>query len=254
MKKTLLVITAFALSLCLLTSCYAPSQPSRPGNTAGNKPDNIFVKNHTVSLVVNNTISKALYVDDGDALTLNYEPTKDNHTFKGWYTDTNCTVPYDFSRPVTTSFYLYAGFSLTRKEISCQDVKIKALSSDYDNNESLYLSLVGFDFDYLEANGMGLQYTINYDVKYKKDYDVLFDIGYAGSPKYELSLINGDLKGYFERDLPTTKSARETVYTYNSPLIFSKDQRIELVFSTDNIQNIITFSDISVTIQAIRLK
>ena len=101
---------------------------------------------------------------------------------------------------------------------------------------------------------MGLQFKITYNVKYKKDYDVLFDIGYAGSPKYEISLINSSLRGYFEENLPTTKSETEKYYTYNTALNFSKDEQISLVFSTDNVQNIISFSDIVITIEAIKLK
>ena len=247
MKKTLATIFFVILILFTLVSC-------NTSNMSENKQDNLFTKNHTVTLIVDNLSNNKITVDDGDALVINSNPQKENYMFKGWYTDSDCTVPYDFARPVTTSFNLYACFALKTKIINCQDIKIKALSSTYDNDKSFSLSLVGFDYDYLEKNGMGLQFKITYNVKYKKDYDVLFDIGYAGSPKYEISLINSSLRGYFEENLPTTTSGTEKHYTYNTTLNFSKDEQISLVFSTDNVQNIISFSDIVIIIEAIKLK
>ena len=215
--------------------------------------DALLKKNHTITLVVNDMSNNNVTVDDGEVVCINYNPRKENYIFTGWYTDSACTVPYDFSRPVTTSFNLYAGFVLKTKTINCQDIKIKALSSTYDNDKSFGLSLVGFDYDYLEKNGMGLQFKIMYNVKYKKDYDVPFDIGYAGSPKYEISLMNSSLRGYFEENLSTTGSNVEKCYTYKTALSFSKDQQISLIFSTDNVQNIILFSDIVVVVEAIKL-
>ena len=247
MKKTLATIFFVILILFTHVSC-------NTSNMSENKQDNLFKKNHTVTLIVDNLSNNKITVDDGDVLVIDSNPQKENYMFKGWYTDSDCTVPYDFSRPVTTSFNLYAGFALKTKIINCQDIKIKALSSTYDNDKSFGLSLVGFDYDYLEKNGMGLQFKITYNVKYKKDYDVLFDIGYAGSPKYEISLINSSLRGYFEENLPTTTSETEEYYTYNTALNFSKDEQISLVFSTDNVQNIISFSDIVIIIEAIKLK
>lgn len=246
MRKTLTAIFSIILVSFTLVSCST-------SNMSGNKIDNLFKKNHTITLFVNG-LNKNITVDDGDALIINLTPKKDNYIFKGWYTDSPCTVPYDFSRPVTTSFNLYAGFALKTKTIRCKDIKIKALSSTYDNIKSFGLSLVGFDYDYLEKNGMGIQFKITYNVKYTKDYDVLFDIGYAGSPKYEISLINDSLQGYFENNLPTTKSEIGKCYTYNTLLNYSKGRSIELVFSTDNIQNIISFSNIVVTMEAIKLQ
>lgn len=247
MKKTLLTIFLSVLMLFTLVSC-------NESNESGSNKDKLLKKNHTVTLIVNDLSNERVTVDDGEVLIINFTPQKEDYLFNGWYTDSACTVPYDFSRPVTTSFNLYAGFVLKTKRINCQDTKIKALSSTYDNDKSFGLSLVGFDYEYLEKNGMGLQFKIMYNVKYKKDYDVPFDIGYAGSPKYEISLINSHSQGYFEENLSTTKSETERCYTYNTALNFSKDQQISLFFSTDNVQNIISFSDVIVVVEAIKLK
>ena len=246
MKKLLLILFSVFL-MSTLTSCYLGSQ-------LGDQNDNLFKKNHKITLVIEGKAKEMATVDDGEVLNINFTPKRQDYMFKGWYTDSSCTVPYDFSRPVTTSFNLYAGFALEIKRNKCTDVSIKALSRSYDNYKSFGLSLVGFDYEYLEKNGMGLQFQIIYSVKYKKDYNVIFDIGYAGSPKYEISLINESLSGYFEYDLPTTQSEERCIYIYNTTLDFSKGQQVSLVFSTDNVQNIISYTDIVVIITAIKLK
>lgn len=246
MKKTLLVVFFCALTLFAFTSC-------GKNDESENNSNNPFKKNHTVTLVVENLSNEAVTVDDGEVLNINFTPRKDDCIFMGWYTDSACMIPYDFSRPVTTSFKLYAGFSLKIKTFNCSDIKIKALSSTYNGSTTFALSLDGFDYSYLEKKGMGLQFKVMYSVKYKKDYDVPYDIGYAGSPKYELSLNNGE-SGYQEENLSTTKSAVEKCYTYNTPLNFSKDGLIYLAFSTDNVQNIISFSNIVITVEALKVR
>lgn len=256
MKKTLFAIFFCVLLLFVFSSCNESEKPSSnsSNDNMGSSSNDLFKKNHTVTLVIDAFSNKKITIDDGKALTINFTPTKDSYIFKGWYTDSACTVPYDFSQPVKTSFNLYAGFTLRTKTIRCQNIEIKALSSKYENSQSFGLSLVGFDYDYLEDNGMGLQFKITYNVKYTKDYEVPFDIGYAGSPEHEVSLLNSSLQTYSETNLPTTKSEVKRCYTYNTPLYFSKDEQIVLSFSTDNIQNIVSFSDIVVVIEAIRLR
>lgn len=52
-------------------------------------------------------LSKATVTRDA-RLTEPEEPTKDGHTFDGWYTDKEFAVSYDFDSPVTKDFTLYA--------------------------------------------------------------------------------------------------------------------------------------------------
>lgn len=219
-----------------------------------NNAHDVLKKNHVVTLFVDGIEYNKIIVDEGDVLIIRNEPQKTNNIFKGWYTDYRCSLLYDFTRPVTADFNLYAGFTLKTKEFYNDGFDLKALSSDYSNNASFGISLSGFDYSFLEKNDFGLQFIISYSVKYQKDYNVLWDIGYAGSPKYELSLLNDSLQGYFEENIPTTTSYVQKSYTYNTGLNFSKGKDIELIFSTDNIQNIIMFRDINMTINVIRLK
>lgn len=248
--KKFLAIFFCVLSLFSLTSCGVIGG----GDTTDNNLGSLFKEKHTVTLVIEGASNKTVSVTDGEVLTINFTPDKNNYIFKGWYTNSSCTVEYDFSRPVTTDFKLYAGFTLKTKTINCQDVVIKALSTGYDYGETFGVSLVGYDYDYLESNGMGLQFNISYNVRYEKDYNVLWNMGYAGSPRYELSLYNSSLHGYFEENLPTTTSNVAKFYTYNTLLNFSRGSTIKLKFSTDNVQNKIYFSDIEVVVDAIRLR
>lgn len=249
MKKRLLVILFCILILFVCTGC---DLVDADGDSS--EVDNLLKKNYNVTLIVDGSESKTITIDDGKALTINYTPRKDDYMFKGWYTDSACMVPYDFSRPVTTNFKLYAGFALKTKTINCHDIKIKSLSSTYDSYENMGLSLVGFDYDYLEKNNMGLQFRITYNVKYQKDYNMLFDIGYAGAPEYDLSLINSSYNGYSKDDLTTTATAVKKSYSFNTPTYFSKDKSVRLKFSTDNVQNIVIISDIVVVVEAIYLR
>lgn len=49
-------------------------------------------------------------LDQGDTVTKPTDPTRDGHTFTGWYTDDGTTTPYDFGEPVETDLTLYAGW------------------------------------------------------------------------------------------------------------------------------------------------
>ena len=51
-------------------------------------------------------------------------------TFGGWYTDPECTVPYDFDTPVTASFTLYAKWTVP-EQINPDDIKWINQGFDY---------------------------------------------------------------------------------------------------------------------------
>lgn len=50
-------------------------------------------------------------VTDGSTASEPAAPTRDQYSFTGWYTDSECTTAYDFSSPVTADTILYAGWS-----------------------------------------------------------------------------------------------------------------------------------------------
>ena len=47
-------------------------------------------------------------VTSGNAVSEPEVPTRNGYTFAGWYTDTDCTVEYNFSGVVTKNITLYA--------------------------------------------------------------------------------------------------------------------------------------------------
>lgn len=128
----------------------------------------------------------------------------------------------------------------------CKDFYIKWWT-DYDSSASFYITPSGFEMDKLDERGYYMTIDVTYNVHYKKDYDFLFDVGYAGSPKYEVSIVNSDLMGKFENDLSTSTTKIERNISITSSIANIKNQRWCLTFSTDNIQNIIYFTDIVVT-------
>lgn len=129
----------------------------------------------------------------------------------------------------------------------CENFSIKFMDDDYSSSTSFYITPNGFEMDKLEEKGYSMQINVTYNVYYRKDYNVLWDVGYAGSPKYEISIVNEDGLGKFEYDLPTTKSPVSKSLTLTAQIADIKDQRWVLSFSTNNIQNIIYFSDILIT-------
>ena len=56
-------------------------------------------------------VASQTIVDNGTATTPT-EPTKEGYTFAGWYTDTDCTVEYNFSGVVTKNITLYAKWTV----------------------------------------------------------------------------------------------------------------------------------------------
>ena len=132
----------------------------------------------------------------------------------------------------------------------CKDSRIKFMD-DNINSYSLYnIMPSNMDFETLAQKGYKIKIEVSYDVYYKKDYDVPFDIGYAGSPKYEVSIHNSDGIGNYKNDLSTKTSSQTKTITYNTTAREFLNTIIYLEFSTDNIQNIIYFKNITVTFTA----
>ena len=52
----------------------------------------------------------AVTVEEGQKVAAPADPVKDGCVFTGWYTDEACTLPYDFTAPVSGDLTLYAGW------------------------------------------------------------------------------------------------------------------------------------------------
>ena len=128
-----------------------------------------------------------------------------------------------------------------------KDCSIKFMDSDYSSGATYYITPSGFEMDKLAERNYYMQITVTYYVYYKKDYDVLWDIGYAGSPRYEISIMNEDGYGQMDENLPTTTSKVKKTFSIKKYVADLKNMRLMLTFSTDNIQNIIYFTDMVVS-------
>ena len=126
------------------------------------------------------------------------------------------------------------------------DVSIKFMDSDYNSEVSWYITPAGFDYEKLNNKGYSMTITVSYDVYYVKDYDVLWDIGYMGAPKYEAYIINEQNIGVVKENLETTSTSVTRTITYQSDIVNLMNEKIRLVLSTDNIQNIVCFKNIKV--------
>ena len=175
--------------------------------------------------------------------------TKDGYVFDGWYLDKSLTSAVIFPLQVKQDMTIYAKWVQIESQINCTGCKIK-WDSDYSEAKYYDVTPSGFDTERLQQLGYRkIIVTVYYNVKYEKDYNILWDIGYAGSPKYEISLTNSDDIGQFEEDLSTSTSYRTRTISQQIMISNIGNDKLTLKVSTNNIQNIIYFDNIIVTYQ-----
>ncbi len=126
-----------------------------------------------------------------------------------------------------------------------QDCSIKDVSTSQPTSVSYLITPAGFDYDTLNLEGYKMQITINYDLRHKKDI-ILPDFTYAGAPKYELTILSSDLICYQEKDLPCSTTTQNKSYSFTFDIVNIINSKLTLTFSTNNVQNIIYFSNIRV--------
>ena len=85
-----------------------------------------------------------------------------------------------------------------------------------------------------------------------EDYDVWLDIGYTGSPKYEIYLVDSKGVGDRREDLSTSTSGSNRTVELTRPASSLIGDKITLTVSTNNIQNIIFFDSILVNYQCVK--
>lgn len=128
----------------------------------------------------------------------------------------------------------------------CENCSIK-FSSSTSMSASYYITPENFEWDKLEEKGYKMKITVTYDVYYDKDWNLGF--GYAGSPKYEISVINSDGMGKIDSDMSTKLTSQTRTISFSSKIVDLKGTKLILTFSTDNIQNIIHFKNIRIDYQ-----
>lgn len=126
-----------------------------------------------------------------------------------------------------------------------EDCSIKCWFDD-DPGAIYGIDLSAINLEKLAKKGYGISFTVSYDVYYKKDYNL--PIGYNGSPKYEVSILKNDLTALVDKNLSTTKTSTYKTNTFNTTISEVLNVKLCLCFSTDNIQNVIYFKNIVVTV------
>ncbi len=172
--------------------------------------------------------------------------TKSNCVFDGWYLDRDLTNRAAFPLEVHYDLTLYAKWLNLTETKNLSSAAIKNWT-DYESKVGWFISPSKLNLDALKEKGYRRLYiTVYYDVYYEKDYEKPFDIGYMGSPKYEayLQISEGYAKSL--ENLETTKQAASRSFSFYHAIEYFMGQRIYLVFSTDNIQNIVHFTNIRV--------
>ena len=102
MKKAFKFLLAMCCVFTLAVSFYACDFLPKPSGT----PVEITLQyNDGVTTATIDAVS-------GQPLSTPDAPTRENHIFLGWFSDENCTTPYDFSKTVNKPFTLYAGWVL----------------------------------------------------------------------------------------------------------------------------------------------
>lgn len=128
----------------------------------------------------------------------------------------------------------------------CEGTTIKASASSY------VITPAGFDYDELNKRGYRMTIRVSYDVYYTKDWDVLWDIGYLGAPKYEVCILDDDLVGKMNSDVVAPSSTKNRSIAYTTDVVNLIGSKVYLTFSSDNIQNKIHFKNINIVFECFK--
>ena len=244
MKKIIIImlILVFAIIIGVLIG-----NDSKAGKVISNIDDNtINVIKPTIKFVTNGG-SK---VDSQVTNVVKNAPktTRENYYFEGWYLDKDFKAPAIFPLSVEYDTTLYAKWlkiydTTQNKDRFCISGKL-----DFPSSKSFNITPSGFDFEALSAiKDLKLQISVSYDVYFSKEYNVLWDIGYAGAPHYEIYILGQDLRGSFEEDIVAPSSRKTKTITMCTSVEYFINNTISLTFSTNNIQNAVWIENIVVT-------
>ncbi len=172
------------------------------------------------------------------------QTSKEKHLFLGWYLDEHYETVAVFPLSIKHDTILHAKWLKIEDSTKIEGGKFSG-KSDYAS--AIYCDVSpNFDFDTLSQKGMSIEISVSYDIYYKKDYNIIGNIGYMGAPRYEVYLLGEDLKGVWEEDVSTPSSSQTKKLVMCTTASYFKDNNITLTFSTNNIQNYIKVENIVV--------
>jgi len=189
-------------------------RPNRPSSGGGVVASEFTVKFETNggSAVANVTVKK------NELLKEPVSPTKEGFEFAGWYTDKALTEKYDFTKPVTKSFTLYAKWDALGAEAKFADLNKDAWYYEYVKDiirKGLMNGISGTEFAPNATLTRGMFVTVLHRIEGEAaveggaDFtDVTADKYYANAVKW--ANANGIVKGITETEFaPDAEITRE---------------------------------------------
>ena len=257
MKKLILVLISLVLIISFI-GCNETTTTTSSGNKGNNKKDLVDTPAEKEIMCKitfeENGGSKVedLSVVKGSELKKAPQTEKTNYIFDGWYLDASLKEPTVYPLEIKSDKTLYAKWIKIYDTQKCTDCNIE-WDSDYNSSAIYSITPSGFELNELSQKGYTqITMTISYTVYYTKDYNIPLDIGYAGAPKYEVSIYNQDKIGKYYKDIKATKQEASYTYEYSINISEISSTRLDLEFSTNNVQNVIHFKNISISYQAVK--
>lgn len=245
--KRLVGIISMVLAVCFSVFSFVGCESGETKDENGNIINPI--ENHTVRFETNG--GSEVYSEEVKVLSSAPYTWKSGYLFDGWYMDEDFKNPAMFPLELKYDITLYAKWLNLTAVQRCTDVALQ-MWTGYNSSATWYITPTQFDLETLAEKQYSMRITVDYNVYYKKDYDMWLDIGYAGSPKYEVYILDSAGRGKAQEDLPTTTSLKSKSITYTAKVANLIGEKLTLKFSTNNIQNIIYFKGITVTYECIK--
>ena len=241
MKKIALLLTVIMLLSC--TGCYEGGRKTGIDLNNDGNDDIAIMKPEPVVYTVSFQTNGGTYVAPKKIVNLESAPhtTQEGYEFRGWYRDSNCTVPVIYPLSIDQNMTLYAKWLRVGATVNCADISLSFLVTTTFSIDPSFLDLYT-----LAQEGYRVNITVKYRVRYEKDYDVLWDIGYLGAPKYEAFIYNSKNKGVLKKNLTTTLSPVPRTISYEAYASELINEDISLGFFTDNVQNIVHVEGITI--------
>lgn len=209
------------------------------------KEDNYYTINFETN---SGTKINPIKIKENEYLNNIPETTRKDCIIENWYTDANFQNPIELPIRINSNLTLYA------KWLMIFEIKsLKACIIDSWNNidKATYIfkpELIQFD-ELLKKSYSTIEIKILFNVYYEQTFDAPLNIGYFGAPKFEtyLKTTTGTLE--FKEDIATTQSPKQYSLYYTGKITSIKDKPLSIEFSSNNIQNILYFDNITVTFQ-----
>ena len=132
----------------------------------------------------------------------------------------------------------------TEDNMTLDNCAIK-LSVNNKSSTNYDITPKNFDLEKLEKKGYKMEINVSYDVYYKKDWQI--NLGYAGAPKYEVSIVSTNGMEKYDKSTSNSTERESKTLTFSANVSELKNAGLTLTFSTENIQNIIYFENIKVS-------